>query len=212
VTTNLAFMTPPQIRMSAEDRRDQVLDAALIEFAAGGLAGTSTEAIASRAGISQPYLFRLFSTKKELFVAAAQRSLDNISDTFAQAATGLAGEAAMAAMGDSYKGLLADRNNLLAQLQMYAACDDPEIRECARAGFKKLYQQVESASGAPVPVVVAFFAAGMLCNLATALQLNDVDEPWARALRAVDVCFPSSPASSPPWHPLSPSSPSSPSS
>jgi AcrR family transcriptional regulator len=185
-------MTLPHTRMSAEDRRAQVLDAALIEFAAGGLAGTSTEAIASRAGISQPYLFRLFATKKELFVATAQRCFDNISATFAQAADGLAGEAAMDAMGRSYKDLIADRNNLLAQLQMYAASDDPHIRECARAGFKKLYQQVESASGAPVPAIVTFFAAGMLCNLATALQLDAVDEPWAQALRAIDLCFPSS--------------------
>lgn len=183
-------MTPT--RMSADGRRDQVLDAALIEFAHGGLAGTSTEAIASRAGISQPYLFRLFSTKKDLFVATMQRCLDNISATFAQAAAGLAGEAAMAAMGNSYEGLLADRDNLLAQLQMYAACDDPDIRDCARAGFKKLYQQVESATGAPTPIVVTFFAAGMLCNLATALQLDAVEEPWAQALRGVDVCFPPS--------------------
>jgi len=190
VTTNLAAMTPPHPRMSAEDRREQVLDAALVEFAQGGLAGTSTEAIASRAGISQPYLFRLFSTKKELFVAAAQRCFDNIAATFAQAADGLAGEAAMEAMGSSYKGLLADRNNLLAQLQMYAACDDPDIRDCARTGFKKLYQQVETASGAPVRTIVTFFAAGMLCNLATALQLETVEEPWAQALRTVDLCFP----------------------
>ncbi|MGH8890595.1 MAG: TetR/AcrR family transcriptional regulator [Acidothermaceae bacterium] len=182
-------MTRPQTRMSAEDRRDQVLDAALIEFAQGGLAGTSTEAIASRVGISQPYLFRLFSTKKELFVATAQRCFDNIAATFALAAGGLAGEAAIAAMGNSYKTLLADRNNLLAQLQMYAACDDPEIRDCVRAGFKRLYSQVESASGAPAPVIVTFFAAGMLCNLATALQLDAVEEPWAQALRTVDLCF-----------------------
>jgi AcrR family transcriptional regulator len=178
--------------MSAEDRRVQVLDAALIEFAEGGLAGTSTESIAARAGISQPYLFRLFSTKKELFVETAQRCFDNIAATFENAAVGLAGAAAIEAMGKAYQGLIADRSNLLAQLQMYAACDDPEIRDCARAGFKRLYQQVETASGAPVPVIVSFFAAGMLCNVATALHLDDVDEPWAQALRAVDLCFPSS--------------------
>jgi len=185
-------MTPATTRMSAEDRRDQVLDAALVEFGQGGLAGTSTESIAARAGISQPYLFRLFSTKKELFVETAQRCFDNIAAAFEQAAEGLAGEAAIEAMGKAYMGLIADRSNLLAQLQMYAACDDPEIRDCARAGFKKLYLQVESASGAPAPAIVAFFAAGMLCNVATALRLDDVDQAWAQALRAVDVCFPSS--------------------
>ena len=170
-------------RMSANDRREQVLDAALIEFAHGGLAGTSTEAIANRAGISQPYLFRLFGTKRDLFIAAVGRCFDNISQTFAAAGEGRAGMEAMRAMGESYGGLIADRENLLAQLQMYAACGDPEIRERARHGFRQLYNQVQAASGAGPTEMANFFAMGMLCNVATALQLSDVDEPWARALR-----------------------------
>jgi AcrR family transcriptional regulator len=180
--------------MSAEDRREQVLDAALIEFAQGGLAGTSTEAIAARAGISQPYLFRLFPTKRELFIAAASRCFDNIARGFAAAAEGLAGEAAMKAMGDSYMDLIADRDNLLGQLQMYAACGDPDIRDCARAGFRDLYTLVQNASGAPPERMVAFFAVGMLCNVTTALQLDAVDEPWAQALQDKAVLFPISPS------------------
>jgi AcrR family transcriptional regulator len=168
--------------MSADDRREQVLDAALIEFAHGGLAGTSTEAIAERAGISQPYLFRLFGTKRDLFIAAVNRCFDNVSQTFTTAGEGLAGTEAMQAMGESYNGLIADRKNLLAQLQMYAACDDPEIRECARRGFRGLYNQVQAASGAGPAEMAGFFAMGMLCNVAAALQLEDVEEPWARAL------------------------------
>ncbi len=167
-----------------------MLAAALIEFAHGGLAGTSTEAIAERAGISQPYLFRLFGTKRDLFIAAANRCFDNISDAFAEAADGLAGKEAMSAMGGSYNGLIADRANLLAQLQMYAACDDPEIRKCARRGFRRLYNQVQAASGAGDADVARFFAMGMLCNVATALQLGEVDEPWARALREPEPLSP----------------------
>jgi AcrR family transcriptional regulator len=169
--------------MSADDRRELVLDAALIEFAHGGLAGTSTEAIAERAGISQPYLFRLFGTKRDLFIAAVNRCFENISGAFAAAADGLAGVDAMHAMGESYGGLIADRENLLAQLQMYAACGDPEIRDCARRGFRKLYDQVQVASGADPADMAKFFAMGMLCNVVAALQLGEVDEPWARALR-----------------------------
>lgn len=179
-------MAGPSTRMSADQRRDQVLDAALIEFAKGGLAGTSTDAIAERAGISQPYLFRLFGTKRELFLAAANRCFDNIAETFAAAAEDLAGVEAMKAMGESYNGLIADRDNLLAQLQMYAACGDPGVRDCARAGFRKLYHQVHAASGASPAELALFFATGMLCNVATALQLDDVDEPWAQALRNPD--------------------------
>ena len=183
MTTNLALVTPASAaRMSAEDRRDQVLEAALVEFAAGGLAGTSTEAIADRAGISQPYLFRLFGTKRDLFIASANRCFDNIQSAFAEAAKGLAGKDAMNAMGATYGEMIADRDNLLTQLQMYAACGDPGIRDCARAGFRQLYNDVQNASGASDEEMAMFFAMGMLCNVATALQLDEVDEPWAKAL------------------------------
>jgi AcrR family transcriptional regulator len=178
--------------MSADERREQVVTAALAEFAQGGLAGTSTEAIAARAGISQPYLFRLFATKKELFIAASRRCFDNVAATFAHAATGLAGPEAMAAMGRSYKDLIADRDNLLGQLQMYAASDDPEVRECARDGFRKLYRFVQSATGASPSRMAIFFATGMLRNVATALRLDELDEPWARALTDPEAGFPAS--------------------
>jgi AcrR family transcriptional regulator len=175
-------MVATHTRMDHDERRDQVVAAALAEFAEGGLAGTSTEAIAVRAGISQPYLFKMFGTKRELFIAASKRCFDNVAQTFTEAAEGLAGEEALNAMGHAYYGLIADRANLMAQLQMYAACNDLEIRECARDGFRKLYQLVERASGAPAEMLVIFFASGMLCNVSTALGLGEIDEPWARAL------------------------------
>ncbi len=75
-------------------------------------------------------------------------------------------------MGAAYGGLIADRENLMAQLQLYAACHDPEVRECARDGFRKLYQLVERASGAPAEELATFFAMGMLCNVSTALGLG----------------------------------------
>lgn len=175
-------MTSTQTRMDPDERRDQVIAAALVEFAEGGLAGTSTEAIAVRAGISQPYLFKMFGTKRDLFIAASKRCFDNVAQTFTHAAEGLAGEEALNAMGHAYYGLIADRENLMAQLQMYAACNDLQVRECARDGFRKLYQLVERASGAPVEALATFFARGMLCNVSTALGLGEIDEPWARAL------------------------------
>lgn len=175
--------------MRADERREQVLDAALAEFSRGGLDGTSTEAIAARAGISQPYLFRLFPTKRELFIASATRCFDNITATFAKAAEGLAGADAMNAMGHAYKELIADRDNLLGQLQMYAASDDEAIRDCARDGFKRLFALVQSASGASPQQMALFFAAGMLCNVTTALALDEVEEPWAQTLKNLDLLF-----------------------
>ncbi|MBX6372593.1 MAG: TetR/AcrR family transcriptional regulator, partial [Acidothermus sp.] len=136
-------------RMSAEERREQVLVAAVAEFAKRGLAGTSTEAIAARAGISQPYLFRLFGSKRELFLATVRRCFENVAAAFAAAAEGRTGDDALAAIGASYEKLIADRENLLVQLHMYAACDDPVVRDCVREGFRRLYRQVEEISGVP---------------------------------------------------------------
>src|SRR2546426_3202400 len=117
-------------RKSAEERRESVLDAAFEEFAARGLDGASTEAIAEKAGISQPYLFRLFGTKKELFKASVTRCFRETLEMFQRAAEGHRGEDALKAMGEAYMDVLEnDRVRLRAQMQAYAACDDPEICE-----------------------------------------------------------------------------------
>src|SRR5665213_530691 len=89
-------------RQSAAQRKGDVLDAAMIEFAEHGYEGTSTEDIARRAGISQPYLFRLFGTKKELFKANAARCLRETLEMFQRAAEGTRGEEALNAMGQAY--------------------------------------------------------------------------------------------------------------
>src|ERR671918_851715 len=96
-------------RKSAEVRREEILEAAVREFAQGGLHGVSTDDIARRAGISQPYLFRLFHTKKELYVASVERCLRQTLEAFERASAGLEGEAALKAMGTAYKELLDDR-------------------------------------------------------------------------------------------------------
>ena len=164
--------------MPAVERRELVLEAALAEFAAGGLAGTSTEEVARRAGISQPYLFRLFPTKRALFLALVQRCFDRLEETFTTAAAGLTGQDALTAMGDAYELLLDDRLLLQMQMQAYAACDDPEVRATTRAGFKHLWELVERLTGLPFQDVVDFFAVGMLMNVAAAMDLPAVDERW----------------------------------
>ena len=165
-------------RMSAEQRRELVLGEAMAAFAAHGYAGTSTEEVARRAGISQPYLFRLFPTKKALFLALVERCFRRVRDEFAAAAGELTGEEAMMAMADAYEALLDDRILLLLQMQAYAACEDPEIRDATRTGFRKLWEQVERITGLPYQTVVDFFAVGMLMNVAAAMNLPEVDERW----------------------------------
>src|SRR6516225_3794340 len=173
-------MTETKQRMPAAERRELVLDAAVAEFAVHGLAGTSTEDVARRAGISQPYLFRLFPTKKALFLELVDRCYRRVAEAFTAAAGDLTGEEALTAMGDAYERLLDDRTLLLLQMQAYAACDDPEIRAATRAGFKKLWELVERLTGLPFQTVVDFFAPGMLMNVAAAMDLRAVDERWTR--------------------------------
>src|SRR5436190_11958789 len=100
-------------RKTADERREDILDAAREEFARNGLHGASTDAVARRAGISQPYLFRLFGTKKELFLEGMRRCLQQTHDAFAAASHGLHGEEALRAMGVAYKDLIAGDPDLL---------------------------------------------------------------------------------------------------
>ena len=176
-------MTAATHRLTAAERREGVLDAALIEFAEHGLHGASTEEIAKRAGISQPYVFRLFGTKRELFKAVVARCFRQTLDVFQRAAEGLRGEEALAAMGKAYVDeLLVDRTKLKAQLEAYSACDDPEICEVVKNGFGDLVAYVERVSGLSPDEVSRFFATGMLLNVMAAMFPTDPDEPWAERL------------------------------
>lgn len=169
---------------TADERREAVLEAAERVFAARGLHGTPTMEIAKAAGISQAYLFRLFPTKSELFVALNERVNGRVYDTFAQAAKGAkaSGEDVLSAMGRAYVGLLADRNLLLNQLHAHAASDDPAIRDQMRACFARLVELVERESGADPDQVRVFFAHGMLLNVLASMGAQDVNEHWAQVL------------------------------
>ena len=172
--------TSTPTRQTADERREAVLTAAATAFARGGLYGTSTEDIASAAGISQPYLFRLFGTKKALYVATVERCMTETLEIFRVASRDLRGEAALKAMGEAYGGLvISDRTRLLGQLQAYAACDDADVREAMRRGYGELFSFVEAVADLPKEAVAGWFAMGMLLNVITAMDLNTEPEPWA---------------------------------
>jgi len=170
-------------RSTAAERRADVLDAALIEFAERGYEGASTEDIARRAGISQPYLFRLFGTKKELYKASVARCFRETLEMFQRAAEGKRGEDALQAIGHAYMNQLeVDRVRLRAQMQAYAACDDPEIREAARAGYGDLVAYVRRVSDADWETLWHFFATGMLLNVLVSMQIHEEPEQWMKDL------------------------------
>jgi AcrR family transcriptional regulator len=174
-------------RKSAEERREQILEAALAEFAARGLVGGSTEAIARTVGISQPYVFRLFGTKKELFIATIELSMHGTLEMFRVASAGLEGEEALHAIGEAYTERLAtDPTYLHSQMQAYAASHDPQIREVVRKGYGELVEYVERVSGLPPDRVSHFFAKGMLLNVVASMDLLRAPEGWAQ--RLIDGC------------------------
>lgn len=169
-------------RMSADERRESVLRAAIVEFSKGGLAGTSTEDIARRADISQPYLFRLFGTKKELFLAAIERTFDQALTILVAAAGDRTGEEAKMAMADAYRMFLNDRTLLLTQMHAYAACGDDDVRRVTQTSFGKLWLAVAGITGLEDDDLIAFFGHGMLLNMAAAMDLMAViDLPWVKA-------------------------------
>lgn len=170
-------------RQTADERREAVLGAAFEAFSRGGLHGTSTEEIAAAAGISQPYLFRLFGTKKRLFVATIERCMADTLELFRAAAGDLRGPEALDAMASAYVAMVTtDRTRLLTQLEGYAACDDPDVRDAMRAGYGRLHLFVETVSGADEASVATWFAHGMLLNVVAAMDLGSAREPWARRL------------------------------
>src|SRR2546421_1738453 len=178
----------PASRMKAAERREMVLAAAQIEFGANGLQGASTEAIARRVGVSQPYLFRLFPSKKAIFLAAVEQCYEQLSDRFEVASEGLTGEPALEAMGRSYNELLDNRAVLQMQLQMWAvACQDDEVRQATRRGLSRLWVQAERISGADQMRIMQFFASGMLLNVFAALDLPRIKEQLGEALTGLST-------------------------
>ncbi|SBT90735.1 transcriptional regulator, TetR family [Streptomyces sp. DI166] len=172
-------------RMSAEERRESVVRAAISEFARGGYHGTSTEAIAKRVGVSQPYLFRLFPGKKAIFLAAAERCLEETVRTFEEASEGLHGEEALLSMANAYTKVIAEHpERLLMQMQMYVAVGaaaeegDHEFGEAVRNGWMRLWDTVHLPLGADIGETTTFMAYGMLINCLVAMGFPPEHRVW----------------------------------
>lgn len=160
-------------RSNAEERREEILAAAIEEFARCGLFGTSVYTIAEKLDISQPYIFRLFGTKKNLFIAAAIRVCDRIERAFAEAARS-SPERPLEAMGRAYAPLLSSRSELLTLLHAFAAAEDEEIRTAVAKRYLRLWEFVAATSGASNEQVRDFFAAGMGMTVGAALGIESL--------------------------------------
>lgn len=182
----------PTSRSTAGVRREEIIRAATHEFALTGLHGTSTEAIAQAAGVSQPYIFRLFGTKKALFIAAIRHCHEVVGAMFMEAAAAAvaAGRHPLEDMAARYVELLADRDQILLQMQSYVACDDPDVRAVVQEQFGRLYTWLETLPDTDHERVHTFLSTGMLLNVAAAMNLPEIAEstPWVE--RCLDIPVP----------------------
>ncbi len=173
------------VNRTSDERREQVIEAAVKEFAANGFHATSTTAIAKRAGISQPYIYALFPNKRELFLAVDRHVVDRIRRAFLDAARGKdTPEERLEAMGQAYLELLANRDEIRFQMQAHAAAGDPDLAEPVRKEFTGLWEDVQRMSGASDEQMYQFMGKGMLLNVIASLELTGEFVPSEREVPA----------------------------
>ncbi|NKY58597.1 TetR/AcrR family transcriptional regulator [Nocardia flavorosea] len=161
--------------MTAEERGAQVLEAAVAAFAESGYAATRTDEIARRAGVSQPYVIRLFGSKQRLFLAAVDQVCDRIEEAFTDAAEAAGPDAALDALSQGYHRLLTDRSLLLVLLHAFAAAGNPDIGPVIRDRYGRIYHLIRELTGAPVAESRRFLATGMLLTVMAALRVTGPD-------------------------------------
>jgi AcrR family transcriptional regulator len=169
-------------RLSAQERRADLLEAAVIEFAESGYHGTRTADIAARAGVSQPYVYALFPDKRALFLACHDWTTERIKEELEKASADLAGDDDVEqALDRAYQRLFDERpHQVLFQVQAHAAASaDPAIREPVRRRFIELVELTERLNGAPREVVLRHVARAMLGNVVLALDLPPEYRPVA---------------------------------
>ncbi|WP_233580391.1 TetR/AcrR family transcriptional regulator [Streptomyces triticirhizae] len=171
-------------RMSADERRESVIRAAVVEFGRSGYVGTSTAAIAKRVGVSQPYLFRLFPDKRAIFLAAARRSIERMRRHLEGAAEGLGPQEAHDAMCKAYFPLISDRDDLLFQMQMFVtvsireADGDVEFAEEIRAQWAGLLDAIRGRLGDDPVLTRDFASIGMLINVTLTMGFPEGHRVW----------------------------------
>ena len=161
-------------RLSAEERRADLLEAAVVEFAESGYHGTRTADIAARAGFSQPYVYALFPDKRTLFLACHDWTTGRIKEALEKASADLTEDDDVEqALDRAYQVLFEERpHQVLFQVQAHAAATaDPEIRAPVRRRFIELIELSERLNGAPRDLVLRHVARSMLGNVALALDL-----------------------------------------
>jgi AcrR family transcriptional regulator len=181
--------TPPTraAKLPADARRQQVLDAAIHAFAERGYAGASTQAIAASIGVGEPTIYRYFPSKRDLFLAAYDRTSGELLERWrALAAESESPLAAIARIGDWYvQQLRARPDDLRLRYRSLGHTDDAEISARVRSNYRETLAFVEDlyararergeidASLDPRAQAWLFVALGAVLDQAQLLDLGD---------------------------------------
>ena len=176
-------------RMRAADRRELILEAATAVFGAKTYVGTTTDEVARAAGVSQPYVVRLFGTKEKLFIAVIERAYARLIEVFRAAMPGDP-EGRSERMGTAYTGLLAERGMLPVIANSTALGGEPQIGRVARAGFSDIWRFLRDEAGMSAEDTRQFMATGMLINAIVGLRLTGDYGNEVSATEVLDACFP----------------------
>lgn len=182
-------MPAPGTSAKSDERRRVVLEAAVACFSRRGFYGTTTHEIAERAGISQPYVYRLFDNKQALFAGAVHLVSELMESTLAKHVAEASPPPrspaeALRAARMAYAALIEDRDVLMFLMHANCAADEPLVGDAVRLCYAKQVELVRELLGSDEEAIRQWFGAGMLDNVVTALHLAEVDEPWARTLSA----------------------------
>ncbi len=176
------------VRLTGDERRESILEAATVVFGERGYHGATTDAIASAAGISQAYVVRMFGSKEELFIAAGGRAVERLLDGFHAAIATFTPETTLEqrkiALAAVYSNLVADRGLLLTLMHFYGLGHDPVLGPLGRASYLRVFKVVRDEAGIPAKEATQFFAKGMLINVLVALRIPEFveDDDAARDL------------------------------
>jgi TetR/AcrR family transcriptional regulator len=182
--------TSPTTRMASDERRILVLEAATAVFGQRGYAGTTTDQVATAAGVSQPYVVRIFGTKEKLFLAVLQRALDTLMAAFHRAIAENSDETIHHRLGMAYADLLTDRGLLLSLMHGFVLGADPEVGRVARSGFLQVYSFLKDDAGMTAEEASDFLAHGMMLNTLVGIRMTDEYDANPDARELLEIAMP----------------------
>lgn len=160
--------------MKSEDRRESILDAALTVFGDYGYVGATTDQVARAAGVSQPYVVRMFGSKERLFLEALDRAVGRLCDAFRAAIADTRNPLGVhERVGRTYVDLVSDRGLLLTMMHAFVLGSDPVIGRAARQCFLDVYTLLRDEAGFTPDEVHGFLAQGMLINTLVGVRMSD---------------------------------------